>query len=445
MMTIGGLKNSTSPLALVAAAGFLMGGMALTPAMAADLGGDCCADLEERVAELEATTARKGNRKVSLTISGLVSRTMGWYGDEYGNSEWYSAGNGVSGSRVQFSGTAALTSKWTAGYTIRLRLDSDRNSNGLRLAGTSGGFNRQTNTIDRNFVFLKNDRLGTFVLGQAAGPTGGIASISLGGHAVVGDADGSDWNGSTVNGFHLEQDISHQAIAWISPTVRGFTFAVAWSDLNIASNVAGGRSSATDAWDMALRYAQEYGPIRIAAGIGYTTTDSGELNLGSNLMGSVALMHTPTGLNVSFAAGTEFDGGLPTAGNGGNGRLGSLGTAAFNQSGPAAGDAQFFHVAAGINRDFTGYGNTSLYGEYGHYDYNSVTNAAAGLTANVDDTVDMWGLGIVQHFDKAATELFIAYRHWDQNGANATVLKNGFAATNDGNVDQVMAGMRIKF
>lgn len=39
---------------------------------AADLGGNCCADLEERIAELEATTARKGNRKVSLTSHGWV-------------------------------------------------------------------------------------------------------------------------------------------------------------------------------------------------------------------------------------------------------------------------------------------------------------------------------------------------------------------------------------
>ena len=42
--------------------------------LAADLGGDCCADLEERVAVLEATTARKGNRKVSLNISGWVNQ-----------------------------------------------------------------------------------------------------------------------------------------------------------------------------------------------------------------------------------------------------------------------------------------------------------------------------------------------------------------------------------
>ena len=53
----GGLKKSASRLALVAAAGVLS-----TGAYAADLGGDCCADLEERVAELEATTVRKGNR-----------------------------------------------------------------------------------------------------------------------------------------------------------------------------------------------------------------------------------------------------------------------------------------------------------------------------------------------------------------------------------------------
>ena len=63
------LKVMSGALLLSAA---LYGGHS-APAFAADLGGDCCADLEERVAELEATTARKGNRKVSLSIYGQVN------------------------------------------------------------------------------------------------------------------------------------------------------------------------------------------------------------------------------------------------------------------------------------------------------------------------------------------------------------------------------------
>ena len=64
---VGGRIN----LALVLGVGLLIG---TAPARAADLGGDCCADLEERIAELEATAARKGNRKVSLASQRLRQR-----------------------------------------------------------------------------------------------------------------------------------------------------------------------------------------------------------------------------------------------------------------------------------------------------------------------------------------------------------------------------------
>ena len=53
---------------MVAAAVSALGFFAASPAKAADLGGDCCADLEERVAELEATTVRKGNKKVKVEL-----------------------------------------------------------------------------------------------------------------------------------------------------------------------------------------------------------------------------------------------------------------------------------------------------------------------------------------------------------------------------------------
>src|SRR5436309_2065925 len=59
----GGLRERTN-LALVLAVVGLFSAKA-TPVLSADLGGDCCADLEERVAELEATTTRKGTRNVN--------------------------------------------------------------------------------------------------------------------------------------------------------------------------------------------------------------------------------------------------------------------------------------------------------------------------------------------------------------------------------------------
>ena len=84
----GGLTKTSSRIAIAAALGMTLGGFAMsaTPAKAADLGGDCCADLEERVAELEATTVRKGNKKVSVTLSGWVIKSMNWWDDGHDSS-----------------------------------------------------------------------------------------------------------------------------------------------------------------------------------------------------------------------------------------------------------------------------------------------------------------------------------------------------------------------
>src|SRR4029434_10058131 len=105
---IGGLLKSASRWALVAAAGVIVGGVAMPSAKAADLGGDCCADLEERVAELEATTARKGNRKVSLTITGSVNRSVLWWDDSHMSRAYYGLDNSNFSSRLGFLGSARV-------------------------------------------------------------------------------------------------------------------------------------------------------------------------------------------------------------------------------------------------------------------------------------------------------------------------------------------------
>ena len=104
----GGLTKTSSRIAIAAAFGLLLGGFAFkaTPAIAADLGGDCCADLEERVAELEATTVRKGNKKVSVTLSGWVVKSMNYWDD--GDESHFVVGDKDYdlGSRFAITGSA---------------------------------------------------------------------------------------------------------------------------------------------------------------------------------------------------------------------------------------------------------------------------------------------------------------------------------------------------
>src|SRR6476620_10269946 len=66
---------------IATAATALLGSFANGPVKAVDLGGDCCADLEERAAELETTTVRKGNKKVSVTLYGQGNKAVLFWDD----------------------------------------------------------------------------------------------------------------------------------------------------------------------------------------------------------------------------------------------------------------------------------------------------------------------------------------------------------------------------
>ena len=90
-------------------------------AIAADLSGNCCADLEERIAELEATAARKGNRKVSLSISGVVNQAVLFW-DDGAESNAYVVGNEHDQTTVSFTGEAEITKDVSAGYELTIQV-----------------------------------------------------------------------------------------------------------------------------------------------------------------------------------------------------------------------------------------------------------------------------------------------------------------------------------
>lgn len=162
----------------------------------------------------------------------------------------------------------------------------------------------------------------------------------------------------------------------------------------------------------------------------------------TDIKGSASILHVATGLFLTGAAGNrEIEGSSNT-------------TALGNYRGP---DLQFWYLAGGISQNFFGYGKTVLFGEYSESKGGlAQTNFLAGTgthcstpnaTSNCDSTVTHWGLGMTQHIDAAAMEVFIAYKNYslDTQGFTGTsvTLNDRNAGVSD--FQTVIVGTRINF
>jgi len=200
---------------------------------------------------------------------------------------------------------------------------------------------------------------------------------------------------------------------------------VRYDTANLGGFVAQAAWGEDDVGSVSLRYAGEFGGIRVAAGIGYLvqrssptqfiqldTRESNENETDNEWSGSLALMHTASGL---FAQGhyarTEFFGGR---------------------------DAGFWMIQAGITKNWSGLGNTSLYGEYGQAE-----NFIADSNSQSNSHVNFFGLGIVQQIDAAAMEVFIGWRRFE---TDVRVFSLGAGLFPDGgDLDLIHGGARIRF
>jgi Gram-negative porin len=460
----------------------LFAGAALTAAYAlssiagaADLGGNCCADLEERIAELEATTARKGNRKVSLEVYGQVNEGVLFW-DDGGESNTYLVTNDNARTRIGFRGKAKINADWEAGYRLEIGV---RTTNSKRFdqddagAAADSGFDLR----DSNW-YLKSKSLGTVYVGLGTTATNTITEINLSQTANFskysdvedsglglrlrsaenGQLSALSWRRLLGDGGDQpgEGERALNNIRYETPVWNGFTASTSWGE--------------DDLWDVALRYTGEAAGFKYSAGIGYgEITDNGQTQSvcpsapagngadGSDTRchqfgGSLSVMHDATGLFINVAAGTKSDDILNQ-------------TVRF--AGTGAGDSQdFWAVQAGIEDKFSSLGKTTIYGEY--YDYSGGANqrrtidgadggaadalnpfAAGGDSAIWSTGLNMYGVGIAQGIDAAAMILYVSYRHYEADltlrqiagGAAAGPLAD--VALED--LDVVLGGGFIKF
>ena len=209
----GGLTKTSSRIALAAALGLTLGGVALkaSPAKAADLGGDCCADLEERVAELEATTVRKGNKKVSVTLSGWVVKSMNWWTD--GDIDSFVVGDKDAdlASRFAITGSATIAPGWSGGFNITVVAPGGQGGFG-DVFGIASNQEFEFSGIDRDirtlysYIYIKSDRWGAL--------NWGYLSPASDNPAVLADISGTVIESNAVffegGGFFLRPSHSGQ-------------------------------------------------------------------------------------------------------------------------------------------------------------------------------------------------------------------------------------------
>ena len=334
------------------------------PSAAADLGDACCADLEERVAELETTVARKGNRKVSLTVTGYVTKQIMFWDDGVERNAYITDIGPTQATNFRFTGEATIAPGWKAGYMMRIQ---DLTDNPMGLEPRQGQHRSWSQHADVTLVHRKQ-RIGKLSVGKNALAAKSAAMFTdLSGTQVIANYvlfDGGGFflrsNGALVPGGVKWGDLGYcysqqrpwggdcdgivmNGVRYDSPTFAGFSVSASYGE--------------DDDWEVAGRYTGKVGGFKLAFGVGYSVnTDENtqpppvsQSKDSAFFQAGGYAQHLATGLFVHAAYGEEDNNGKQTL-------------AGFTEP-----DSHQWYAKAGMRRQWLALGHTVLYGEYGQY------------------------------------------------------------------------------
>jgi len=413
--------------------------IATPQARAADLGGDCCADLEERIAELEATTARKGNRKVSLSITGWVANILTWWDDGVEQNVYQTGPGTTLATNVQFTGQAQISPGWSAGY--HLHIEANANDPFFVDQDTDNGVfdpglpSFATGVVPlQSYWFLKSDTLGKVSVGKISpfsdnvtilGVDGsGLGSIFAANSPNFGNfrnfflrRDGNFIGGTPLGRFRWD-DIANcwqigdagtgismdcsaapaNMVRYDGPKWNGFSVSGSWGE--------------DDFWDVGGHYTGAVGDFKLNVAGAYSHNKDESHIVPNALFGGLIpvtnrdvgyfqigayLEHAPTGLFAYGTYGHEF--------------IDSPNAATASPSGFDLDSDDAYYLKLGARQKWFSIGHTVPYVEYQKTsDMLGFFALQAGATGSEFERV---GVGVVQEIDEAAMSLWLAYKHWD--------------------------------
>ncbi len=265
-----------------------------------------------------------------------------------------------------------------------------------------------------DFTFL-NDHYGKFWFGQGSMATDGILEIDLSGTDVIAYSgvansaaaqlirmsDGA-LSGIEIGDVFANLDGDRRfRVRYDTPAFANFTFAAAFGR-NLLSSEQDQRDA--NLFDAAVNYANTFADsVELQAGVGYNWQEGVDGEDDTVIFGgSASAIHTPTGLNLTFASGSQDNDGYT---------------------------ASFWYSKLGLLRDYVSWGSTALSVDYYSGDDFGLSDEVTSSTSN------SWGLALVQTIDRANTELWLTYRSYDYS--------DDFASYDDGQA--LFGGARFRF
>ncbi|MEL6921433.1 MAG: porin [Pseudomonadota bacterium] len=314
-------------------------------------------------------------------------------------SESYLAENGQSPSRLGVWYRHKVSSGGLLKFTLETGLGltdlSEDSPDNDRL-----DFDYDKTALRKFEVIYASPRAGTFSSGQGSMASDGASGVDLSGTAFAHAAAIGDLGGGTE--FLLgDGTVSNVFVSDVFDDLDGpRRFRLRYdtqAEIGLTASVAAGREilrSGDDRafYDVALAYAFETAVHNAEAILSYEWIDNDE----ERFLFSAGVLHTQTGLNVSFATGA-------------------------NQ----IGDGDYAYIKIGQQRDLFAMGRTAVSLEY--YDGNDLGHAGSNSEA--------FGIGGSQQIDALNLEIVGAFRRYDAS----------LSSTQFQSIDVAMLGARWRF